>query len=60
MRRLVELPPQDNVNILGFVVALALASLASLGLGRLVRSVGDALKWPPFGACMPHGFHWAG
>ncbi len=38
VRRLVELPPQDNVNILGFVVALALASLASLGLGRLVRS----------------------
>ena len=38
VRRLVELPAQDNVNILGFVLALAVASLASLGLGRLVRS----------------------
>lgn len=37
VRRLVELPPQDGLNMLGFAVSLALASLASLGLGRLVR-----------------------
>ena len=47
VRRLVELPPQDNVNILGFVVALALASLASLGLGRLVRSAWRWRCWVP-------------
>lgn len=37
VRRLVELPPQSGVNIVGFVVALALSSLAVLGLGSLIR-----------------------
>jgi len=38
VRRMVELAPLDGVNVVGFVVALGLTSLACLALGRLLRS----------------------
>ena len=37
VRRMVELPPLDGVNVFGFVVALLSTSLACLGLGRMIR-----------------------
>lgn len=37
VRRAVELPPMDGVNVLGFVVALTVTTLACLGLGRLIN-----------------------
>lgn len=38
VRRMVELPPLDGVNVSRFVVTLLLTSLTCLGIGRLVRA----------------------
>lgn len=36
VRRMVELPPLDGVNLVGFVIALGLTSMICLAIGRLV------------------------
>lgn len=38
VRRMVELPPLDGVNVLGFVTALLATTLGCLGIGRAVRT----------------------